>query len=123
MSFCLYWHGKPFKEAWTLLLLKLGYSHATIRGLDESKPFYRNIFIIRPNALKKLTAFMERAMTVAETDPAVKALLEKDAKYKEVNHIALIFIIFVVLLIFSGTRRSCATGVQHEILSAPSFYL
>eukprot|EP01036_Dinobryon_divergens_P027187 gene27187-35916_t len=83
MSFCMYWHGKPFKEAWTALLNSLGYSTALIRSLDEVKPFYRNIFIIRPAALVKLMQFMDRAMYVAENNLKVKELLQKDAKYKE----------------------------------------
>ena len=55
-----------------------------IRSLDEVKPFYRNIFIIRPAALVKLMQFMDRAMYVAENNLKVKELLQKDAKYKEV---------------------------------------
>ena len=84
MSFCMYWHGKPFKDAWTALLQALGYSLNVIRSLDEAKPFYRNIFIIRPAALVKLMELMVRAMDIAENNQQVKQLLQKDAKYKEV---------------------------------------
>jgi hypothetical protein len=83
MSFCLYFHGKPFKAAWDALLLELGYSLAVIRSLDEMKSFYRNIFIIKPKVLKELMLFMARAMHVATHNSAVRALLEVDARYKE----------------------------------------
>jgi hypothetical protein len=83
MSFCLYFHGKPFKAAWDALLVELGYSLPLIRSLDEMKSFYRNIFIIKPKVLKELMTFMSRAMHIAAHNPTVKALLQVDAKYKE----------------------------------------
>lgn len=83
MSFCLYFHGKPFRAAWDALLVELGYSIPLIRSLDEMKSFYRNIFIIRPKVLKELMVFMSRAIHIVSTNSAVRALFEVDAKYKE----------------------------------------
>ena len=83
MSFCLYHHGKPFRAAWDALLVELGYSLSLIRSLDEMKSFYRNIFIIKPKVLKELMMFMSKAMHVATHNPAVRELLQVDARYKE----------------------------------------
>lgn len=83
MSFCLYWHGEPFRTAWDALLTEMGYNISTIRSLDEAKPFYRNIYIIRPAVLQGLTAFMTRAMAIAAESPRVKAALSANSNYKE----------------------------------------
>jgi hypothetical protein len=83
MSFCLYFHGPGFKLAWDALLLELGYSVTTIRSLDEAKPFYRNIFIMKPVVLKQLSEFMARAMDVVTNNEKVRSLFQQNSNYKE----------------------------------------
>lgn len=83
MSFCMYFHGKPFRRAWDALLTELGYSLPLIRSLDEMKSFYRNIYIISTPMLRELTQFMSRAIHVASTNEHVKELLAQDSGYKE----------------------------------------
>lgn len=81
MPMTLYFHGEDFLIAWNGILVALGFSMKDINYFTNINPFYRNVYIIKPDLLKKLMLFMQKAMTVAETDPKVKALLEKDAKY------------------------------------------
>ena len=81
MPMTLYFHGEDFLIAWNGILEALGYSMKDINYFTAINPFYRNVYIIKPQLLQKLVAFMQKAMKVAETDPKVKSLLEKDAKY------------------------------------------
>ena len=83
MSFCTYFHGKGFKLAWDALLTELGYSLEVIRSLDETKAFYRNIYIMKPNILWKLSQFMNKAMNIVTNNETIRLLFEKDAHYKE----------------------------------------
>jgi len=113
MSFCLYFHGKPFRAAWDALLLELGYPLPVIRSHDEMKSFYRNIYVIKPKALKELTIFMYRAMDIAQNNPAVKALLEVDSRYKEGTE-------EVALRIFGTTYYKLYPFIFERL---PSFFL
>lgn len=81
MPMTLYFHGEDFLLAWNGLLEAMGFKMSDINYFTAINPFYRNIYIIKPYLLQKLMAFMQKAMIVAQTDPKVKALLEKDAKY------------------------------------------
>jgi hypothetical protein len=83
MSFSSYHHGKGFRQCWDAILKAIGFSNDSIRALDEHKPFYRNIFIIRPAALEMLVDRMCAAMSIAVNDPIVAELLQQDSKYKE----------------------------------------
>lgn len=83
-TFVRYWHGEPFLAAWNALLRALQYSEAQIRAFDRTKVcFYRNVFVAKTAAFRRLAAFMQRAMLVAQTDAAVRQLLAADARYKE----------------------------------------
>ena len=83
MSFSLYFHKQPFKDAWDALLLEMGYSETMIRKYDETKPFFRNIFIIKPKVLDGLISFMSKAIDVVSTNERVRALFSKDSTYRE----------------------------------------
>jgi hypothetical protein len=83
MEFSLYFHRQPFKTAWDMLLKKLGYSEERIRAQDDMKGFFRNVFIIRPAVLKKLTEFMEKAILLGTTDTELVKVLSADSSYKE----------------------------------------
>jgi hypothetical protein len=74
-------HKSAFKAPWNLLLTALGYSWSEIRAHDDVHSFYRSVFIIRPRLLEKLMAFMDRAMTVAVTNSAVRTAMQRDARY------------------------------------------
>lgn len=83
MSFCKYWHGNDYAHAWYALLQAMGYDLNTIKKYDEYKPFYRNIYLIKPKILNELMFFMQKAMKIAQENKEVKNLLAKDSKYKE----------------------------------------
>ena len=83
MSNCLYWHKKGFKLAWDALLGAMNYSYPSIRQHYEMKPFFRNVYIIKPSVLEGLIKFMKTALLVAQQDKHVAALLAKDSHYKE----------------------------------------
>jgi len=70
-----------FKVAWDSLLSTMGYSEQQIRAQDNIYGFYRNIFVIRPWLLEKLSAFMNRAMTVIQTNKTVNAAFAHNACY------------------------------------------
>ena len=75
------YHTEYFKMAWDSLLQEMGYNHSFIEQFYTMKAFYRNVFIIKPSILEQLMDFMNRALTIARTDPHVSSLLEHDAKY------------------------------------------
>lgn len=82
MSFTMYFHHQPFKDAWYALLKALGYTEQQISTYEEVKPFYRNVYIIKPAVLTGLMNFMSDAIKVATSDTHVAALLSKDSTYK-----------------------------------------
>jgi hypothetical protein len=83
ISFCTYWHGNNFKIAWYELLQGLGYPTEVIQKYEEIKPFYRNIFIIKPLVLKDLQLFMLKAIQLVKQRKDIYQLLSKDSNYKE----------------------------------------
>jgi hypothetical protein len=46
----------------------LGYDISKIREFDKAKPFFRNIFIIKPQILLEISKFIEKAMKVIISD-------------------------------------------------------
>ncbi len=113
LSFAAYWHGKTFRPAWYGILTAMGYRTETIQGLDESKPFYRNIYIIKSRILASLVQDMSRAMDIAETDSKVADLLNVDSKYKEGN-------VEVALKVFGTTYYKLHPFIFERL---PSFFL
>lgn len=83
MEFCLYFHKNTFKVAWDSILKELGYYEGEIRKYDDMKVFYRNIYIIKPNILKQLIVFMNKAIFIAKTNANIAQLLAQDSHYKE----------------------------------------
>eukprot|EP01033_Poteriospumella_lacustris_P008331 gene8331-6011_t len=84
VTFVRYWHGAPFLAAWDALLRALQYSEAQIRAFDRTRLcFYRNVFVAKTAAFRRLAGLMQRAMHVAQTDATVRQLLAVDARYKE----------------------------------------
>lgn len=83
MGFSTYFHKVTFKEAWDGLLQALGYSNDIIRKYDEHKPFFRNVYVVRPSVLEGLVDFMIKAINMAQTDAKIIGLLSKDSHYKE----------------------------------------
>eukprot|EP00981_Chlorochromonas_danica_P014620 scaffold8452_cov185-Ochromonas_danica.AAC.2 len=75
------YHTENFRIAWDNLLLELGFNQSTIEQHYTMKAFYRNVFIIRPSVLVKLTLFMNKALQVAEKNPRIRNLLRHDAHY------------------------------------------
>lgn len=75
------YHTENFRIAWDALLRELGFNQTTIEKFYTMKAFYRNVFVIKPTTLAKLTVFMSKALDIAQSNPAIVALLRKDAKY------------------------------------------
>ena len=42
-----------------------GYSESVITSLNNIKPFFRNVFVIKPSALIKITILMKKAIDIA----------------------------------------------------------
>lgn len=81
MTTSVKYHTEHFRTAWDSLLMELGFNRTVIERLYPMKAFYRNVFIIKPSILAQLTVFMNKAIDVAETNPRIKAMLQKNAKY------------------------------------------
>eukprot|EP01034_Spumella_vulgaris_P032210 gene32210-39774_t len=72
-------HGPPFRAAWDALLLEMGYSMETIRGLDDISPFYCNSMLISPQWLHRLALRMRQAIDITTQNASVRALFAVSA--------------------------------------------
>jgi hypothetical protein len=81
MEWAMYYHKNGFKEAWDYLLTAMNYTRQEIRSYDKIRTIYCNIFIIRPHILKQLTALMNTAIHIAETNSIVQSYLQQDSVY------------------------------------------
>jgi len=82
-------HGLIIIKAWDLLLLKMGYSMKEIRDFDDKKPFFRNIFIIKPMFLLQLSKLMHKAMNTINNDKELSEYFASDSSYEGTNTVAL----------------------------------
>jgi len=69
-------HEPEALAAWTMLLLKLGYSLEHIRSYDKARPFLRHTFLIRSNLLLKLSTSIQLAMNMTLSDPDLMKAFE-----------------------------------------------
>jgi hypothetical protein len=65
------------------LLHEMGFSSSVIRGFDNEKVFYRNIYIMKPKLFRDLAIFMQHAMEIVKSNDRVATLFAVDSKYKE----------------------------------------
>lgn len=72
-------HDADAMAAWTMLLLKLGYSLEHIRMYDKARPFLRHTFLIKSNLLLKLTTSIQLAMNMTLSDPDLLKAFEGDS--------------------------------------------
>jgi len=82
-------HGVIIIKAWDLLLLKMGYSLKDIRSFDDKKPFFRNIFIIKPMFLLQLSGLMRKAMNTIRADKELSEYFASDSSYVGTNNVAM----------------------------------
>ena len=82
-------HGFTIIKAWDLLLLKMGYSIKEIRNFDDKKPFFRNIFIIKPMFLLQLSRLMRKAMSTINADKELSEYLASDSFYIGTKNVAM----------------------------------
>jgi hypothetical protein len=54
----------------------IGYDISRIREFDKAKPFFRNIFIIKPQILLEISKFIEKAMKVITSDSNLSLLFK-----------------------------------------------
>lgn len=78
----LYFHRLPGKIAYDSLLIKMGFPRKFIRSIDEKAPFFRNVFIIKPLLLLKVTRLMQEAIRLVNTDPDLGKVFEANSLYK-----------------------------------------
>jgi hypothetical protein len=75
------WHGDNFRPTWFSLLSKMNYTTQDIEKYSNVRPFFRNVFVIKPLILKKLMTFMQQAILIAKNDREIKLRLKSDAHY------------------------------------------
>jgi hypothetical protein len=73
-------HSVQFQVAWDTLLKALGYSEEQLRACDKANSFFRSAFVARPQITLQLSKFMDRAISVAESDPVVAGELAKECR-------------------------------------------
>lgn len=75
-------HGENFLHAWMELLQAMGYDKKKIHYFSHIFPFFRNIYIIKPEVLRGLTNFMNKAISIALTDEKIYKTLSENALYQ-----------------------------------------
>ena len=58
------------------IILFIGYDISKVREFDKAKPFFRNIFIIKPQILLAISTFIIKAMKLVMSDYSLSALFK-----------------------------------------------
>ena len=76
-------HSSHFKVIWDTLLTSLGYTVTDIRKQDKVHSFYRNTYITTPIIMKQLIIFINKAITLVNTNKKLSKLMQYNANYKQ----------------------------------------
>jgi hypothetical protein len=76
------YHGEDFAKAWSNILTHVGVPHNLVDKCNQMYPFYRNLYMIKPHLLERLTNSMKKIFKVTSENQFMKQLLEKDAHYR-----------------------------------------
>ena len=76
-------HTDEFKKMWTIFLTSLQFTSRDIEKSENVEVFYRNSFIIKPEALQDLSRIMRRGILTIERNQTLSNLIATDSHYRE----------------------------------------